>query len=142
MGFPNLLNKNSKPNTLNLSLSLIVFSITILLTVLQMCNLYILSDLPSSWCLWTGKRVMTGRKTAPVCSNNGCPQSAAAHTHTHKATLQNIFYWPTVPMIQEHDVNFYLVRVVVPALFSVPQPGHLQTIRSQEKWILLILNQI
>lgn len=38
--------------------------------------------LPSSWCLWTEKRVETSRTTAPICSNNGRPQSAAIKKNT------------------------------------------------------------
>lgn len=47
------------------------------------------SALPSFWCLWIGKRAKTGRRTAPVYSNNGCPQSVAAWTHNKSDSIKN-----------------------------------------------------
>lgn len=50
------------------------------------------SVLPSFWCLWIGKRAKTGRRTAPVYSNNGYPQSVAAWTH-NKSDSVKINMW-------------------------------------------------
>lgn len=99
------------------------------------------SALPSFWCLWIGKRAKTGRRTAPVYSNNGCPQSVAAWTHNKSDSVKNkyvsnashlLLFFSHIRPAENGGTQwiffFYLVRVVVPALFSVPEPRGLQRI--------------